>query len=91
MSVSKAIAQAWTDPDYKLRLLRDPNAALAEAGIEVPSGTTVKVIEDTTDTQHLVLPVAPGDVDEVAMDELEKIAAGYGTEGALRGRMTGHC
>lgn len=76
MSVSLAIARAWADPDYKSRLLASPSDALAETGIEVPAGMTVKVVENTSDTQHLVLPVAPPEAGEVSMDELEKIAGG---------------
>ena len=74
MSIEKAIARAWTDADYKAKLVDDPAAALAEAGVEVPAGTKMKVVENTADTQHLVLPVAPVEVGKVAMDELEKIA-----------------
>jgi len=77
MNVSLAIARAWADGDYKARLVSDPHAALAEAGVEVPVGLTVKVVENTADMQHLVLPVAPGDVGEVSIEELEKVAGGH--------------
>ena len=68
----RAIARAWTDADYKARLINDPHAALAETGVEVPAGITVKVVENTSDTQHL----APPEAGEVSVDELEKIAGG---------------
>ena len=73
---AKIIAKAWRDPDYKAKLLTDPHAALAEVGVEVPPGTTLKVIENTADTQHLVLPVAPGNAGELSIEELEKVAGG---------------
>ena len=73
---ARAIARAWTDADYKARLINDPHAALAETGVEVPAGITVKVVENTTDTHHLVLPVAPPEAGEVSMEELEKVAGG---------------
>jgi hypothetical protein len=76
MSISKAIGRAWADPAYKAKLLSNPAAALAEAGVEIPAGTKVKVIEDTADTKHLVLPVAPADAAELPDDELEKVAGG---------------
>ena len=76
MTIQKVIACAWTDADYKAKLLSDPHAALAEHGIEILAGTTIKVIENTTDTQHLVLPVAPVETGNASMDELEKIAGG---------------
>ena len=36
----------------------------------------VKVIENTADTQHLVLAVSPTNAGDVAMDELERVAGG---------------
>ncbi len=76
MTIEKAIARAWTDTDYKAKLLSDPHAALAEHGIEAPAGTTIKVIENTADTQHFVLPAAPADAGSLSIEELEKIAGG---------------
>jgi len=76
MTIAKAIARAWTDADYKAKLLNDPQAALADAGVEVPAATTLKVIENTAGTQHLVLPVAPDNANEISMDHLQEIAGG---------------
>ena len=81
MTIAKAIARAWTDAAYKTKLVGDPNAALSEAGVEVPVGTTVKVVENTADTQHVVLPVAPAKASELSTEELEKVAGGYDTKG----------
>ena len=58
--INKVIAKAWTDDEYKAKLLDDPHAALADAGIDVPEGVTVLVMENTADTVHLVVPPAPG-------------------------------
>ncbi len=79
MTMTKAIARAWTDAGYKAKLLSDPHAALAEVGVEVPAGTTVKVMENTADTQHLVLPVSPAAAGELSSEELEKVAGGIYT------------
>ena len=76
MTITKAIARAWTDADYKARLLSEPHAALAEVGVEVPAGTVVKVMENTADTHHLVLPVEPAEAGELSIEELEKLAGG---------------
>ncbi len=78
MSISKVIRRAWADPAYKAKLLSDPHAALAEAGVTVSAGTKVKVVEDTADTKHLVLPLAPANAAELSDDELEKVAGGCG-------------
>ncbi len=42
---AKTIAQAWEDEEFKKRLLADPATVLKEGGIEIPEGTTVKVVE----------------------------------------------
>lgn len=81
MTLSKAIARAWTDAEYRQRLLSDPHSALAEAEIEIPAGAKVKVVEDDTATRHVVLPVAPDNASELSKEELERIAAGFGNTG----------
>jgi Nitrile hydratase, alpha chain len=76
MSMNKVITRARTDPAYKAKLLRDPAAALAEAGVTIPAGMKVKVVVDTADTRHLVLPVAPPDAGELSNEDLAKMAGG---------------
>ncbi len=76
---TKAIARAWTDPAYKAKLLSDPHAALAEAGVEIPEGVTVRIVENTADTSHIVLPVAPANATELSDEEMEKRAGGADT------------
>ena len=70
----KAVARAWTDADYKEKLLDDPPAALAEVGIEVPAGVNVNVAEVDAENVQLVLPPAPEG--EIAEDETLKSATG---------------
>lgn len=53
------VAKAWADDELKERLLTEPSAVLAEHGIEVPSGIELRVVEDTDDVCHLVLPASP--------------------------------
>ena len=55
----KAVARAWTEADYKAKLLDDPRAALAEVGIEVPAGVNVNVAEADAENLQLILPPAP--------------------------------
>ena len=47
----KVIAKAWSDTAFKSRLLSNPKAVLIEAGVEVPAGVSVKVVEDTETTR----------------------------------------
>lgn len=50
------VQRVWSDESFRERLKRDPRAALAEAGMPVPDGTEVVVLEDTPALAHLVLP-----------------------------------
>lgn len=78
MSVEKAIAKAWSDKEFKNRLINDTKSALAEVGVEVPDHMTVKVVENEPDTVNVVLPVAPPNAEELSLDELEGTAgAGF--------------
>lgn len=63
---ARIVAQAWADPDFKARLLADPAAVLSEAGLNVPAGVGLQVLENTASVVHLVLPPPPsgGDVEE---------------------------
>jgi len=74
MTIAKAIARAWADDGYKAKLIADPHAALNDLGVDVPAGASVKVIENTVETTHFILPVAPNDAGELSIDELEKVA-----------------
>ena len=53
---SRVIGQAMSDPAFRKRLLADPAGTLRSAGVEVPEGVTIEVVEDTATRVHLVLP-----------------------------------
>ena len=52
----KVVAKAWSDSAFKAKLLKDPHAVLIEAGIEVPAGVSVKVVEETETARYFILP-----------------------------------
>lgn len=58
---SRIVAKAWADDNFRSRLLSDPAAVLAENGVELPSGTQVRVLEDTDAVRHFTLPPPPTD------------------------------
>jgi len=71
----KIVARAWRDPAFKAKLIANPEAVLKEAGMTVPGGITVKVVENTDTHSHFVLPLKPtGQLSDEALDE----AAGGG-------------
>ena len=55
MNGAKVVAKAWTDPDYKARLLADGTAAVAELGFKGPQGEHVVVLENTPATHNVVV------------------------------------
>ncbi|MEK3882321.1 NHLP leader peptide family RiPP precursor [Paenibacillus sp. PL2-23] len=56
------IEKAWTDSEFKAKLLADPKGAIEEAfGVKVPDEINLKVLEETNDTFYLVLPQKPAD------------------------------
>jgi hypothetical protein len=70
----KIAERAWSDPKFLADLRRSPRDAIAAAfGIELPAGLKVVLHEETPDTIHLSLPVAPAapashQLDEAALD-----------------------
>ncbi|MDE0122892.1 MAG: nitrile hydratase subunit alpha [bacterium] len=52
---ARVVARAWIDPAFKLRLLEDPRAALAELGYPAVSGAMLAVVENTEAVHHLVV------------------------------------
>lgn len=72
------VERAWRDPVFKARLLAEPHVALALLGLEVPSGMTVKVVENTETVVHLVLPAKPAE-GELSEEALEAVAGGTGS------------
>ena len=52
---AKVVAKAWTDPDYRERLLKDGTAACAELGFEGPEGEYIVVLEDQPDLHNVIV------------------------------------
>ncbi len=52
---AKVVARAWTDPDYKTRLLQNGTAAIAEMGFEAVQGEEMVVVENTADVHNVVV------------------------------------
>jgi Nitrile hydratase, alpha chain len=74
IAYGKVMAKVWSDPGFKTRLLAAPHAALAELGIAVPAGKTVRVVEDTESVVHLVLRPPPSG--ELSTEDLRNVVGG---------------
>jgi hypothetical protein len=49
------IARAWRDPEYRDFVRRDPKAALAAEGCEIPADVDLLVMEETATTRYIIL------------------------------------
>ena len=52
----EVIAKFHGDPAYKAKMLKDPTGTLRAEGIPIPPGATVKLLMNTDNLIHLVLP-----------------------------------
>jgi nitrile hydratase len=52
---AKVVARAWSDPDYKKRLLADATAAIAELGYSGVQGEDMVVVENTPTVHNMVV------------------------------------
>lgn len=52
---ARVIAKAWSDPDFKQRLLDNASAACAELGFAGQQGEQLKAVENTGDVHNMVV------------------------------------
>jgi nitrile hydratase len=52
---ARVVAKAWTDPEYRARLLDDATAAIAELGYSGRQGEHMVALENTRETHHMVV------------------------------------
>lgn len=71
---ARIIARAWADEAFKARLLQDPVSVLKEHGVDVSDDVEVRVLENTDQVIHFVLPARTQD--ELNEEQLEKVAGG---------------
>lgn len=49
---------------YRARAVREPRAVLAEFGLTLPEGTTVRVHDSTADMRYMILPMRPAGTED---------------------------
>ena len=52
---AKVVARAWSEPDFKERLLADGSAACAEMGVSGLQGEEMVVVENTDDVHNVIV------------------------------------
>lgn len=71
---SKIVAKAWTDEEFKEKLMNDPTETLKELGFEFQPGQKIELHEQGGRVVHLIFPNKPEG--ELSETELKKVAAG---------------
>ena len=75
-ALTDLFAACWKDDALKARFMADPKAVLAEHGIDVPDNMNVNVVENSDNTVHITMPMAPDGHEELSMEELSSVAGG---------------
>ena len=55
---------------YRARTVKEPRAVLAEFGVTLPEGTTIRVHDSTADMRYIVLPARPKNTGHLTEAEL---------------------
>ncbi|WP_390914048.1 hypothetical protein [Pseudosulfitobacter sp. SM2401] len=51
---AEVVANAWKDPGFLAELVANPAGVLSDAGLDVPKGTNVKVVQNTAQDVYVV-------------------------------------
>ena len=78
-----------SDPVFRRRLLADPAGTLSEAGVEVPEGVTIEVVEDSVTRLHLVLPAREDEMLDAGLDAA--VGGMAGQQPSACGAVTNNC
>jgi hypothetical protein len=74
-SLAGVVERAWRDPAFKRQLMADPNKVLTQAGLAIPAGMKMQVVESSNTTGYFILPPAPS-AGELSDAALEAVAGG---------------
>ena len=53
---AEAVVRAWRDDEYRAKLIGDPAGTLEEAGLTLPAGCGITVLENTAAVWHAAIP-----------------------------------
>ena len=53
------VVKYYGDPDFKAEMDADPTRVLKDEGLDIPERATVKLVFNTDDLLHIVLPAPP--------------------------------
>ena len=55
MNGKRVVARAWSDPEFRRRLLESPTQAMASMGVESSHGEHIRVVENTPEVHNVVV------------------------------------
>lgn len=64
------IGKAASDSAFRAELLSSPASALQSAGVSIPSGASVKAVEDAQNARYAVVPSRPSDLSDADLATL---------------------
>jgi|GEM_PF-2502682 len=74
------IKLAWNDLNFRQKLMEAPHEAIRQwCGVDIPSATKIKVLYDSPERIHFVLPARSFTVisdDDLLDDDLDAVAGG---------------
>jgi hypothetical protein len=86
-AASRIVARAWQDQSFKQQLMTDPVGILSAEGIQLPTGVEYRVVENTPNLQHLVIPARPvGPVVGTVVEDAVAAAFGSPSTTVIRGQ-----
>ena len=80
--LASLFADCWKDDALKQRFLNNPKEVLAERGLSIPDGVNVKVVENSDNSVHITLPIAP---QSISLSDAELADAAGGAFGSIAG------
>lgn len=90
---SEIVVRAWSDPEFKQRVVSDPVAVLREHGVSLPAGTVIQVVEgerdpalsaEAADKPVVYIPLPNQPMGELSDKALEQVAGGSFSRVAVR-------
>ncbi len=72
----RIMLNAFRNPQFKARLLSEPAAVMTEYGMHIPAGLEIKMVEQTEDIVHVILP-PKGNLEDLSHLALQELVSGW--------------
>ena len=90
--VASATSRAATDAAFRSQVLSNPASALQSAGIAIPAGSTMQVLENTSTLVNLIVPPKPANASSVpsGLDPYSQLIADAWNDPAVAAELQQH-